>query len=91
MKRLNQSQKKNLIKFVIITALSFIVFELVEHFVFEYFNIDIDNLQVGWLALMLFYGFKFHLICCLLPIIWATYKCRHNSCKHEHCENEKKQ
>ena len=49
-------------------------------------HVNLSNLKWGWLGLMILYGFKFHIFCCLLPALFASYKCRHKKCKHEHCE-----
>lgn len=78
--------KKNLLNFVVVTILSFLFFEIIEYFIFEVFGFDVQNIEIGWLAFILIYGFKFHILCCLLPMLWITYKCRHKNCKHDHCE-----
>jgi hypothetical protein len=52
----------------------------------DIFHVNLSNLKWGWLGLMILYGFKFHIFCCLLPALFASYKCRHKKCKHEHCE-----
>lgn len=75
-------------KFLITFVLSFIAFYLLEHLVSYVFDIDVDNLEVGWLGwlgVVIFYGFKFHILCCLLPFLFSAYKCRHKKCEHEHC------
>lgn len=75
-------------KFFITFVISFIVFYLIEHGISILFDIDIDNLEVGWLGwlgFIILYGFKFHIFCCLIPLLFTTYKCRHKKCKHEHC------
>lgn len=75
-------------KFLITFVLSFIAFYLLEHLVSYVFDIDVDNLEVGWLGwlgFIILYGFKFHIFCCLIPLLFTTYKCRHKKCKHEHC------
>jgi hypothetical protein len=79
-------KRKSIIKFIIIFILSFIVMEGIERLLENIFHIDLNNLKWGWLGLMILYGFKFHIFCCLLPAIFASYKCRHKKCKHEHCE-----
>jgi len=82
--------KKVILKFILIFLVSFIVTELVEHILNQYFFIDLKMMTLGWFGLMIFYGFKYHIICCLFPAIWAGYKCRHKSCEHEYCHEEKK-
>ena len=78
---------KSIFKFLIIFILSFISLELIEYLVSLYFNLRLDSLKWGWLAFIILYGFKYHIFCCLLPTIWASYKCRHkHKCNHEHCE-----
>jgi len=73
-------------KFIITFVLSFITFWLLEHAISYLF--DLDNLQIGWLGwlgIMIVYGFKYHILCCLVPLIWTTYKCKHKKCRHDHC------
>lgn len=75
-------------KFLIYFVISFIVFYIAEHSISYYFGIDLDNLELGWLGwfgIVIFYGFKFHIICCLLPFLFSAYKCRHKKCEHDHC------
>lgn len=80
-------------KFLITFVLSFIAFYLLEHLVSYVFDIDVDNLEVGWLGwlgFIILYGFKFHIFCCLIPLLFTTYKCRHKKCEHEHCKTKLK-
>ena len=83
-------KNKSIIKFMIIFILSFIIMEGIEMLLENIFHINIVNIKWGWLGLMILYGFKFHIFCCLLPAIFASYKCRHKKCKHEHCETNNK-
>lgn len=76
---------KQIFKFILLSALSFILLELVEHFILESFGFEIQNLELGWLTFVVIFGFKFHIICCILPILWAAYKCSHK-CDHDHCK-----
>jgi hypothetical protein len=82
--------KKVIIKFLWIFLVSFIATELLEYILNQYFFIDLKMMTLGWFGLMVFYGFKYHIICCLFPAIWAGYKCRHKKCEHEYCHDEKK-
>jgi len=84
------SSMRNIVKFIIIFIISFLITELSEYLLDVYFGIDFKFLTWGWLGLMLMYGFKYHIICCLVPAIWAGYKCRHKKCEHEYCHGEKK-
>jgi len=76
--------KKSISIFLLVFMISFIVMELIEKSISHYFNYDIHNLKWGWLGFMIIYGFKFHIFCCILPAIWASYKCKHKKCKHNH-------
>lgn len=79
-------------KFLITFALSFIGFYIIEHIISVMFGVDLNTLNYGWLGyagIVLFYGFKFHIICCLVPLIFTAYKCRHKKCKHEYCDSQK--
>ena len=82
--------KKVIIKFLWIFLVSFIATELLEYILNQYFFIDLKMMTLGWFGLMVFYSFKYHIICCLFPAIWAGYKCRHKKCEHEYCHDEKK-
>jgi hypothetical protein len=53
-----------------------------------FFNIDLHELKWGWVGFIIVYGFKCHIFCCLVPAIWAGYKCRHKKCEHEYCEHK---
>jgi hypothetical protein len=75
-------------KFIITFVLSFILFYLLEHLISHIFNIDLHTLDFGWLGWFGFifvYGMKFHIFCCLIPLIITSYKCRHKKCDHEQC------
>jgi len=79
-------------KFIITFIVSFIAFYLLEHAISHIFNIDLDTLELGWLGWLGFiiaYGFKYHIFCCLIPLIFTSYKCRHKKCDHDHCNSEK--
>ncbi len=80
--------KKSILRFLYFFTLSFIFFQLIEISIHQFLGIDLHNLKWGWIGLIIVYGFKYHIFCCLLPAIWAGYKCRHKNCKHEHCNNE---
>ena len=77
--------KKSILKFMMIFILSFILMESIERLASFYFKIDLHNLKWGWIGFIIIYGFKFHIFCCILPAIWATYKCKHKKCNHDHC------
>ena len=72
-----------------IFLISFLIMEGIEHGLQYFFNFDIHMWKYGWLGLIVVYGFKYHILCCLLPAIWATYKCRHKKCEHDYCDNHK--
>lgn len=79
---------KALLKFITWFILSFGIIEIIEYIIDIYFSVDIYQLKFAWLLFIFIYGFKFHIICCLLPFIIASYKCKkHNKCKHKHCKN----
>jgi|GEM_PF-5580173 len=80
--------KKSILKFIIVFISTFILLEVFEHSMLYFFNIDLHNLEWGWVGFMIIYGFKYHIFCCLIPAIWAAYKCKHKKCKHDHCNND---
>lgn len=83
-------------KFIITFIISFIIFYAIEHLIefslMHFYGIDLHNLNIGWMGtvgLVIFLGFKYHILCCLVPLIWTTYKCNHDKkCKHEHCKRD---
>ncbi len=78
-------------KFLTTFILSFIGFYLIERLISIIFNVDMDSLDLGWLGwlgFVIMYGFKTHIICCVLPFLFTTYKCRHKKCDHKHCDTE---
>ena len=79
--------KKSILKFITIFIISFIILEIVERVFGYFFHIDLHNLKWGWIGFIIIYGFKFHIFCCVLPMMWASYKCKHKKCKHTHCEH----
>lgn len=80
--------KKSLFKFLKVFIISFLILELIEFGLFSMFDIDLHQLEWGWIGFVIIYGFKYHIFCCLIPAIWTGYKCRHKSCEHEHCEHK---
>lgn len=78
---------KSIKKFIIVFLLSFLLMEIIEHSITYFFKIDLHQLKWGWIGFILIYGFKYHILCCIIPGIWTTYKCRHkNKCEHTHCD-----
>ena len=75
-------------RFLAVSAASFAALEAAEWALARYLGVDLENLGVGWLALVVAYGFKTHIICCVLPMIWAAYECRHRNCRHDQCKND---
>lgn len=80
--------KNGIIKFIIIFILTFLLMEGIELGIEYFFNIDLHELKWGWVGFIIVYGFKYHIFCCLVPSIWAGYKCRHKKCEHEYCEHK---
>jgi len=87
MKKYLLKNKKFLIKFSVTFIISFIVVQLLEHAIEYYFGINLHDIPVyGWLGGIIIYGFKYHIICCLIPAIYTGYVCRHKKCDHEQCK-----
>jgi len=73
--------------FIKVFLISFLVMELIEFLIKTIFNVDLHGLKIGWFGFLLLYGFKYHILCCLLPAIWTTYKCKHKTkCNHKYCD-----
>ena len=81
--------KKIVLRFLYFFVLSFIFFQIIEKSLEYFFHLDLHNMEWGWLGLTIVYGFKYHIFCCLIPALWAGWKCRHKNCKHEQCDNTK--
>ena len=80
-------------KFIIIFIISFITFSVIEYLVSLFFDIDKYVAGLGWLGytgVIILYGFKYHIFCCLIPFLFTSYKCRHKKCDHEHCHTDNK-
>lgn len=66
---------------------TFIIIELLE-LILSHYNIKLGELKwFGWLGMIILYGINYHIFCCLIPLIWTAYKCRHD-CKHDYCKNK---
>jgi hypothetical protein len=88
MKKLNIT-KTTILTFVFNLIISFVLFEIVEHILIDHFGFKYESLSTfGIIGYAIFLGFKYHIICCLFPIIYASYQCRHKKCKHEYCNGE---
>ena len=80
--------KKAILRFILVFIISLLIFELVEFSIEKVFNIDLHNLEIAWLGGIIVFLFKSHILCCLVPAIWTSYKCKHKEkkeCKHDHC------
>lgn len=74
-------------KFIITFIVSYIILEFLEFLFKDILNIYCDDLKYWWIILMIIYGFKYHILCCVLPFIISTYRCKHkNKCDHNHCK-----
>lgn len=80
--------RKSIFKFILIFVTSFILIEAIEEIIKLYFGVELNEMKWGWFGLIVLYGIKYHIFCCVLPAIWIGYKCRHKKCKHEHCEHD---
>lgn len=80
--------KKSIFKLLKVFIISFVILEIFEFIIFKIFDFDPHQLQWGWIGFILIYGFKYHIFCCLIPAIWAGYKCKHKDCKHDYCEHQ---
>jgi hypothetical protein len=80
--------KKLVLRFLYFFIISLIFFQIIEWSLHHFIGLDLHNLEFGWIGLTIIYGFKYHIFCCLIPAIWAGWKCRHKSCQHEHCKKD---
>jgi hypothetical protein len=80
--------RKTILRFLIVFISSLIAFELFEFAIEKVFDIELHNLEIAWIGGIVLFMFKSHIICCLIPAIWTSYKCHHKEkkeCNHEHC------
>ena len=80
--------KRNILRFIVVFVISFIVIEAIELILDKFFGINLSKLEWGWIGFIIIYGFKYHIFCCLFPAIWAGYICRHKKCNHTHCNKD---
>ncbi len=85
---MRNTDKRAVLRFIAICLISFIVFEAAEWVLLDIFSLEARGLELGWLATVVIYGLKTHILCCLLPMLWAAYKCRHRGCEHDHCKKD---
>lgn len=81
-------KRKGIIRFLTIFILTFILMEVIEFCLNYFFGFDISKLKWGWIGFGIIWGFKYHIFCCLIPTIWAGYKCSHKKCEHDYCEHD---
>lgn len=81
MKNFLIKNKKRILKFLLYFIIGLIIFESIEFLIHEFLGIDLHNLRWGWIGLLIVYGFKYHIFCCLFPALWAGYKCKQEKCK----------
>ncbi len=93
--KLKQIRLRTVVKFVAWFFATYFVVELIELSLAAAFpNASRFMNDSKWLAMILFvviYLFKFHILCCVVPFLVATYRCRHKKCHHDHCEPGKAQ
>lgn len=60
--------------FIITFVISLLIFEGIEHLLLDLFNIDLESyLTIGGLGFIILWGFKFHIICCIIPAGVAAF------------------
>jgi len=83
-----KNNKKTILSFLKTLVISLLVFEIVEYILVDTLGYDIfENLSpYGYIGFVIAQGFKYHIWCCLLPLIYSSYKCRHDKeCDHDYC------
>lgn len=82
---------KRIFNFIFILVVSFLAFDGLEHLLELHFGIDLHHLlSFGGVGTLLILGFKFHIFCCVLPMLLSTIFCirkRQKHCAHNHEEN----
>lgn len=80
-------------EFVITFVLTYFLFEGLESVLHEWFEIDLHHLLSfgGGLGFLVLYGFKFHILCCIIPTTIATVSClRKGEHKCTDCHDQSK-
>jgi hypothetical protein len=70
--------KKFLSKEFLLTAVvTYFLFEGIESLLHSLFDIDLHHLLSfgGSFGFIVLYGFKFHILCCIIPTVIATVSC----------------
>lgn len=64
-------------KFWIALIISILLFQGIETFLEEIFGLSLDHYLAlgGGVGFVVIYGFKFHILCCLIPTLMATLVC----------------
>lgn len=80
--------KKNIIKFIFYSSITYLFIEVIEYILFSYFHINskllLDTTNIGIFLSIILLGFKCHIWCCILPFLYGFYKCKHGTCNHKH-------
>ena len=85
MKFIKQLTWKQVFTFIFFFFFAYVVVEAIETLIEHFFGVNPKATGVGILVLVIMYGFKFHIFCCLFPGLYATYRIKHKKCTHEHC------
>ena len=79
---------KKVLNFIFILLVSFLAFDGLEHLLELHFGIDLHHLlSFGGVGTLIILGFKFHILCCGVPMLISTLICvrkRHKHCEHDH-------
>jgi hypothetical protein len=83
---------KKIFSVVLPFLLSFLLFEGVEHLLEYFFRFEFTSFgQLGKWGLIIFFGFKYHLFCCLIPglfLIWRAKQNKYCGCHEEKCDEK---
>jgi len=83
---MNWTSVKN---FVVTFVVSFILFEGVEAILEHVFDIDLDHYLTGFgIGAVILVGFKFHIVCCVVPAAIASFISHRKTKNCNHCEHD---
>jgi len=81
---------KSVKSFIITLVLSILLFEGIEHLLEELFNINLNHYLSGFgLGAVVLWGFKLHIICCVVPAAFSALVAHRKQEHCDHCDHDK--
>jgi hypothetical protein len=79
---------KKFFHFIFVLAVSILAFRGLDAYLHDWFGLCIEGLLTfGGVGVVLIFGFKFHVFCCLIPAAISSFICVKKKHNHEHCNH----